>query len=269
MKRLLLFVLLLVMPAIGFSQDFSIDVESISDELSRVYETSANNADKKHILAKEWVAKTFGDYKSVLQFEDDDACKIIIKGFSPMSDDSKLSYTITIDSRDDKFRVGISNLEIKDYVLQLSRALKTNAEDTSLLDALGINNQSFMDMEFSDYVSINDEITNNLQIIHDSEDLLEKLAIRIEEFKKNGNTYDYSKKPKGMTKTLYRQRVDKGEYGGANLSILKDSIDIVNHRIEKAHLENNEYKQRVIDVENSLGSLMESLYKTMNTKDDF
>ena len=269
MKRLLLFVLLLAMPVIGFSQDFSIDVESISDELSRVYETSANQASVKHILAKEWVAKTFGDYKSVLQFEDDNACKIIVKGFSPMSDDSKLSYTITIDSRDDKYRVVISDLEIRDYVLQVSRILKSNAEETRLLEEVGLNDQSFMDMKFSDYVSINDDIADNLQIVRDSEVLLERISARIKDLKANGNAYDYSKKPKDMTKTLYRQRVNKGEFGGANLDQLNDSVDIVNHRIERAYLRNKEYKQRVIDVENSLGGILKSLYKTMNAKDDF
>lgn len=269
MKKLFCILLLLTATIISFAQDFSIDIKFISDELSRVYETSANQASVKHILAKEWVAKTFGDYKSVLQFEDDNACKIIVKGFSPMSDDSKLSYTITIDSRDDKYRVVISDLEIRDYVLQVSRILKSNAEETRLLEEVGLNDQSFIDMKFSDYVSINDDIADNLQIVRDSEVLLERISARIKDLEANGNTYDYSKKPKGMTKTLYRQRVNRGEYGGANLDQLNDSIDIVNHRIERAYLENEEYKQRVIDVENSLGGILKSLYKTMNAKDDF
>lgn len=269
MKKIFCILLLLTATIISFAQDFSIDIKSISDELSRVYETSANQASVKHILAKEWVAKTFGDYKSVLQFEDDNACKIIVKGFSPMSDDSKLSYTITIDSRDDKYRVVISDLEIRDYVLQVSRILKSSAEETRLLDEIGLNNQSFMDMKFSDYVSINDDMADNLQIVKECEGMLERLSAQIKDLEVNGNTYDYSKKPKGMTKTLYRQRVDRGEYGGASLDQLKDSLDIVSHRLERAYLENEEYEQRVIDVENSLGGILESLYKTMNTKDDF
>lgn len=39
---------------------------------------------KQRINAKEWVATTFGDYKRVIQFEDTENCKLIIKGVSPI-----------------------------------------------------------------------------------------------------------------------------------------------------------------------------------------
>lgn len=34
----------------------------------------------KYSNAKAWIAKTFGDYKSVVQLEDQESCKIILKG---------------------------------------------------------------------------------------------------------------------------------------------------------------------------------------------
>ena len=46
---------------------------------SKVYNNS-NDISKKFSNAKEWIAKTYGDYQSVLQFEDDKNYKIIIKG---------------------------------------------------------------------------------------------------------------------------------------------------------------------------------------------
>ena len=123
-------VVILVSAVICKAQDFSVDVNTIEENLIRVYETASNPAVQKHLLAKEWVAKSFGDYKSVLQFEDDKNHKIIVKGFSEMSDDSKLSHTITIDSKDERYRVQITDLQIKDYVLQASRLLKSDASET-------------------------------------------------------------------------------------------------------------------------------------------
>jgi len=81
--------------------------------------------------AKDWVAKTFGDYKSVLQFEDNENCKLIIKGFSDidytaptvevdgfvgMTTKEKISYTITIECKDAKYRYTINDIMVHQIV---------------------------------------------------------------------------------------------------------------------------------------------------------
>lgn len=268
MKRIALVLLVLCFSANSNGQDFGIDVQSIENGLTKVYETSVNNAKSKHLLAKEWIAKTFGDYKSVLQFEDDEACKIIVKGFSPMSDDSKLSYTITIDSKDDKYRIIISDLAIKDYILQTSRMLKLDESETGLLRDLGLDDVKYIDIKYLNYVSIEDDIDRNIRKAKDIQEQIDSIDVVIREYEEKGITYDYSKKPKGVTRNLYRQRVRRGYYG-ATPEQLKDSIEIKRNIIQKIYLQNREYEQRIIDIENSLAELLISSYKAINTNNDF
>lgn len=95
-------------------------------EFVEVVETSLSK-DKLYANAKEWVAKTFGDYKSVIQFEDDSNKKLIIKGISPidftsatvkvdnfvgMSSTEELDYTITIECKDNKYRYIVDNINV-------------------------------------------------------------------------------------------------------------------------------------------------------------
>lgn len=268
MKKIAIVLLVLFSSANMKGQDFAVDVQSIETVLTKVYNTSVNDAKQKHLLAKEWVAKTFGDYKSVLQFEDDEAYKIIVKGFSPMSDDSKLSYTITIDSKDDKYRIIISDLSIKDYILQTSRMLKLDESETELLMKLGLNDAKYIDMEFLNYIEIEDDIDRNIRRVKDIQEQIDSIDIVIREYEEKGITYDYSKKPKGVTRNLYRQRVRRGYYG-ATPEQLKDSIEIKRNIIQIIYLQNREYEQRIIDIENSLAELLISSYKAINTNNDF
>jgi hypothetical protein len=71
--------------------------------------------EKLYANAKEWVAKTFGNYKSAIQLEDDPNYRLIIKGVSPIdyisstvvavvTTSEKVSYTISIDCKDNKYR---------------------------------------------------------------------------------------------------------------------------------------------------------------------
>ena len=87
-------------------------------EFSEVIKTTLEKS-VLHANAKEWIAKTFGDYKSVLQFEDNENCKLIIKGLSNiehvsgipgMSTKENISYTMTIESKDGKYRYIIDNV---------------------------------------------------------------------------------------------------------------------------------------------------------------
>lgn len=96
-------------------------------EFTEVVETLLNK-DILYANSKEWVAKAFGDYKSVLQFEDNENCKLIIKGISDVAYASlmtetatkeKVSYTITIESKDGKYRYKIDNILVKPTTLAI------------------------------------------------------------------------------------------------------------------------------------------------------
>lgn len=109
----------------GQSEQIQINPEEIGESLSFVF-MSDNPVQNKHLNAKTWIAKTFGDYKSVIQFEDDNNYKLILKGHHDLPDEvidisqlySKinvyytLNYTITIDSKDDRYRILFDNVSV-------------------------------------------------------------------------------------------------------------------------------------------------------------
>lgn len=72
-----------------------------------------NTIENKIINAKTWIASTFGDYKSVLQFEDNTTGRIIIKGNTPSVRDGMYKYNITMifDFKDDKFRIKVEDIK--------------------------------------------------------------------------------------------------------------------------------------------------------------
>ncbi len=84
---------------------------------------------KKVTNAKSWIAKTFGDYNSVLQYEDTENHRIIIKGEgrSPSENQFQLvqlpnkhnlkqpkqypyTFTMTFDFKEDKYRIKIEDI---------------------------------------------------------------------------------------------------------------------------------------------------------------
>ncbi|MBQ6771325.1 MAG: DUF4468 domain-containing protein [Bacteroidales bacterium] len=90
---------------------------------TKVYYDSIVPALQKFNNAKEWVATSFGDYQSVLQYEDRETFKIIIKARKPIekvydtaniriSYEPNLNFTLTIDCRDDKFRMKFENMDL-------------------------------------------------------------------------------------------------------------------------------------------------------------
>ena len=79
MKRFVSLVLMFSsLIAMAQIKESDVVIEKGMDSFSYVF-TNTNAAKLNHSNAKQWVAKTFGDYKSVLQYEDDENYKIIIK----------------------------------------------------------------------------------------------------------------------------------------------------------------------------------------------
>jgi len=117
MKKLVTAIFILFACNISYSQDFPTNSNG-EIEFSEVVEVSL----PQNLLfanAKEWVAKTFGDYKSVIQFEDNNDCKLIIKGISDInysvniagfSQVRQVNYTLTIECKTEKYRFKISNI---------------------------------------------------------------------------------------------------------------------------------------------------------------
>lgn len=141
MKKLLLFIFIIISTN-AYTQTldkYDLINEKFSDcSYSKIY----NDSTPKNIKfsnAKEWIAKTFGDYKSVLQYEDAENYKIIIKGISALKDiisyedktriveKPDLLFTLTIDCKDDKYRMKFENMTVND-LKQKEISLLTKSE---------------------------------------------------------------------------------------------------------------------------------------------
>ena len=105
---------------------------------TKVYYDSIVPALQKFNNAKEWVATSFGDYQSVLQYEDRETYKIIIKARQPIEKvfdmannhiyyEPILNFTLTIDCRDDKFRMKFENMDL-DAIRTLIGPITTKSE---------------------------------------------------------------------------------------------------------------------------------------------
>lgn len=90
-------------------------------------ETVETNLSSKELFAnaQEWIARIFGDYKSVIQFEDSENGKLVLKGSTPidftsatvkvdgvtgMSTKERINYTLTIECKDGKYRYRLNDV---------------------------------------------------------------------------------------------------------------------------------------------------------------
>lgn len=111
-----------------------IQPDSITVNNNSCFEVFMNDipAKEKMSLEKSWISKNFGDYKSVLQYEDDVKNTIVIKGrlqlflssaevqinkLSKMvgnaTDKRYMFFTIEFSNKDDRYRVRFSDIAIK------------------------------------------------------------------------------------------------------------------------------------------------------------
>ncbi|MEA5260640.1 DUF4468 domain-containing protein [Arcicella aquatica] len=128
MKKTLIIALSLLISTYTFCQTPS------SFDREEVVEVKNTKA-KLYANAQTWIAKTFGDYKAVIQFEDKEQGRLIIKGLSDLDLRSypNFNYTITIDVKESKYRYsindikmgfGISDSRIADSYFPLERDIK-------------------------------------------------------------------------------------------------------------------------------------------------
>ncbi len=129
--------------------------------------------------AKIWVAKTFTDYKEAVQLEDEDAGSIIIKGCNPMDEmidigiknayvkyDVDLLYTLSIDLRDNKFRLKFEDLAISGKkITQIGLMNKENDVDMPIIEFINKGEHFKMDIATSFSSFLNSAI--NMILIKD------------------------------------------------------------------------------------------------------
>jgi hypothetical protein len=121
MRNIFIVILLFSNFSILLSQDYSFSKdENGEDYISEVVECTTSK-EQLFSNAQEWIAKTFGDYKSVIQFENKDDGKLIIKGFGDVTHvrsylsstlSEKIKFTMTIEFKDNRYRYTISDIVI-------------------------------------------------------------------------------------------------------------------------------------------------------------
>ena len=127
MKRIILTALGIFFSCMSFAQ---VAIEDIPEEptFSHVFNSNLD-INKKFVNAKSWIATNFGDYKSVLQYEDAENYRIIIKGKSPVrlevteqksgvltvqwKTTYQYHFTMVFDFKDDRYRIRFEDIAIK------------------------------------------------------------------------------------------------------------------------------------------------------------
>lgn len=124
MRKFLLIVFILVRSIVAYSQEYSDYLFPLNGNGKEEFSEVVNVDIVKNTLysnAQEWIARTFIDYKSVIQLEDKENGKLILKGFSPInfstpSVSEDMSYTIAIECKNNRYRYTISDITIHSMV---------------------------------------------------------------------------------------------------------------------------------------------------------
>ena len=133
MKRIKNYITILL---VMFSYNLQAQVipDSIQVKNSSCFKVFTNDmsAKEKMSMEKSWISKNFGDYKKVLQYEDEIKNTIVIKGHLELylsdteaklkktqkmlgmaTDKRNMYFTIEFSNKDDRYRVKISDITIK------------------------------------------------------------------------------------------------------------------------------------------------------------
>lgn len=140
MKKFILFVALVSVSVLFYGQVKISDVKYENNAYSQIFETSISVADQ-YRNAKQWIAKTFGSYKDVVQLEDEETHKIILKGKMALPDEHSVSgtgcmltdkitssFTMTIEIKEGRFRVKIEDVSLS-IIAELSCFMADSRSD--------------------------------------------------------------------------------------------------------------------------------------------
>lgn len=113
MKKIILPIIFTIVTQAAFCQKYILPLDESGRYAEYTSTVEVNNSkDDLFKNAQSWIAKSFGDYKAVVNLEDKGAGRLIVKGTSSVSMllYSTIKYTLTIDCRDNKYRVLIDNI---------------------------------------------------------------------------------------------------------------------------------------------------------------
>lgn len=235
---------LLILLCIGFTTMAQVepkDVVVVNNTFEHVFQSTIP-ANTKQLNAKQWIAKNFGDYKSVLQFEDDANHRIIIKGTMTIIDETggkdglnietnhSLSFTLTIDSKDDRFRARIDDMSVHAVRNAYILGRKSNLSDKNLT--------------CDDYLNLTADTLKIRMELEELQQYLDGLNVV--------DVNNLSRKEKKMREEAITE-VQKRIMGKKS----DMRVTIENHQKQLAYLQQ------------SLSALMNSLYASVNKDDDF
>lgn len=122
-KNILLLFISLSMTLNCNAQNYNLPVDSTGNVVYQEVVNCNISKNKLYANAQEWIAKTFGDYKKVIQFEDEANGKLILKGTSDVkhfiethllgmeiSNREEIRFTLTIECRENKYRYTMDNI---------------------------------------------------------------------------------------------------------------------------------------------------------------
>nr|WP_320118929.1 DUF4468 domain-containing protein [uncultured Marinifilum sp.] len=126
MKRnifLLFFLLSIILN--GNSQNYNLPLDSTGNVVFREVVNCNISKNTLYPNAQEWIAKTFGDYKKVIQFEDEANGKLILKGTCDVKhfveahiagmhiiNRESIQFTLTIECKENKYRYTMDNIVV-------------------------------------------------------------------------------------------------------------------------------------------------------------
>ena len=127
MKKLFLSVALVLVSLAASAQAFkkySLAAEDFAGCTYSVVRQDSTNNPQKFLNAKQWLSRTFPDYKDIVQFEDAANGKIVIKGLLPVeyildNDNINITYhptlhfVFTIDVKQDRYRLKFDDMEVE------------------------------------------------------------------------------------------------------------------------------------------------------------
>lgn len=202
MKLLLLLILLTASFYQGISQEYPYNVNG-EIEYSEVIEVQSNK-DVLYSNAQEWIAKTFGDYKKVIQYEDFENKKLIMKGvlevehmesFSLIGIDfvtrEEIHITLSIETKDNKYRYTISNILV--YLLDENGIVQCepyDLDDRFIRLKADINKIPHLERELQQLQNLNTSNYKKREILNHQKRISD-LSVRINNYKHYKNTPDY------------------------------------------------------------------------------
>lgn len=85
-------------------------------EFVEVIEVPNKSLEEIYILSKEWIVENYKSANDVIQMDEKDAGKIIVKGifvYNDMGIDFNYHHTLKVDLKDAKVRISLGNLDLK------------------------------------------------------------------------------------------------------------------------------------------------------------